>query len=430
MYFTTQDIESRREKVEQQWNELLNADECVLVYSGEPIPKPGGLDQTYPFIPHPSYFWVTGRRRESEVVCYSKNDGWVEFQKEVGEDEAVWEGERTDLLVDDRGKKIDELESFLSANKFSNVYKLGQSGIPIEGKAFELRTAMDQVRRRKDAAEIRLVESLAIIAKAGYDRIEKTIRAGVSEKEIQMAYEQEIYLRGAHGVPYDSIVGSGVNSATLHALPTDRKVGEGEFVLIDAGAAVYDYCVDITRVYRSSKELSSQHQSLYQLVAKAHRECMAMSKPGIMWRDVHMHAARVMTEGLLAFGVLKGNIDSLMEKEVISVFFPHGLGHLVGLHVRDTGQEENIKPKTYAGARLRVDIELEEDHLITVEPGCYFIPALLESAKTRDKYPDEIDWTEIEKWKGIGGVRIEDNILITAEGNRNLTKEIPKYGWS
>ncbi|HYD23144.1 MAG TPA: M24 family metallopeptidase, partial [Flavipsychrobacter sp.] len=391
--------------------------------------KPGGLDQTYPFIPHPAYYWLTGRRRESEVVCYSKNDGWVEFQKEVGEDEAVWEGERTDLLVDDKGKQIRELESFLSANKFSNVYKLGQSNSSIEGKAFEFRTAMDKVRRRKDAAEVRLIESLARIAKAGYDRLEKVIKAGVSEKEIQIAFEQEIFLRGAHGVPYDSIVGSGANSAILHALPTDKKVQENEFVLIDAGVAIYNYCVDITRVYPSSK-LSDQHHSLYQLVAKAHKECMAMSRPGVMWRDVHMHAAKVMTEGLVDFGVLKGGIDSLMEKEVISVFFPHGLGHLVGLHVRDTGQEENLKPKTYAGARLRVDIELEEDHLITVEPGCYFISALLDSSKTRDKYREEINWAEVEKWKGIGGVRIEDNILITADGNRNLTKDIPKSGWS
>src|ERR1044071_6386149 len=98
MYFTTSDISARRKKLEARWNEQLANDEAVLVYSGEPVQKPGGLDQTYPFLPHPAYFWLTGRRRESEVVLYNKNTGWVEFQKEIGADEAVWEGDRHDLL--------------------------------------------------------------------------------------------------------------------------------------------------------------------------------------------------------------------------------------------------------------------------------------------------------------------------------------------
>ena len=99
MYFTSQDITARRQKLAAKWDELLNTGEAVLVYSGEPIQKPGGLDQNYDFIPHPAYFWLTGRRRESEVLLYSKDMGWVEFQKDIPAEEAVWEGERKDLLV-------------------------------------------------------------------------------------------------------------------------------------------------------------------------------------------------------------------------------------------------------------------------------------------------------------------------------------------
>ena len=98
MYFTSQDITARRQKLAAKWDELLNTGEAVLVYSGEPIQKPGGLDQNYDFIPHPAYFWLTGRRRESEVLLYSKDMGWVEFQKDIPAEEAVWEGERKDLL--------------------------------------------------------------------------------------------------------------------------------------------------------------------------------------------------------------------------------------------------------------------------------------------------------------------------------------------
>jgi Xaa-Pro dipeptidase len=425
MYFTKADIEKRRQRLLAKWNEILSDDEAVVVSSGEPIQKPGGLDQTYSFLPHPAYFWLTGRRRESEVVLYNKNSGFIEFQKPVPPEEAVWEGERHDLLVDEKGESISTLQSFLDKNRFATTYRLGQGAV-IEGKAFDLRTAFDQTRRVKDDAEVRLIKNLAEIAVHGYRKITEVVEPGITERAIQVAYEGEILNRGAHGVPYESIVGSGPNSAILHALPTHRKVQEGEFVLIDAGAEIYDYCVDITRVLPSSSNMSQQHRDLYQLVLKAYSECIAMSKPGVLWRDVHIHAAKVITEGLRSLNILKGSFDELVQKEASSVFFPHGVGHLVGLRVRDTGQEENIHPKLYAGARLRVDITLEEGHCITVEPGCYFISSLLDDANIRGKYKDAINWTEVEKWKGIGGVRIEDDILITASGNENLTKDVEK----
>ncbi|MDQ4139637.1 MAG: aminopeptidase P family protein [Bacteroidota bacterium] len=425
MYFTNQDIQLRRQRLSLKWDSLLEPDEVVLVYSGEPISKPGGLDQTYPFLPHPAYYWLTGRRREGEVVLYNKNSGWVEFQKAITAEEAVWEGERTDLLVSEKGYNITELNSFLGKNKFSQIYKLGQIAIT-EGKTFDLRTALDQTRRQKDSSEVKLIKQLAQIATYGYQKIEEILRPGITEKEIQVVYEAEILKQGAHTVPYDTIVGSGPNSAILHALPTRKIIQENEFVLVDAGCDIYDYCVDITRTFPASEKISSQHKALYQLVLKAHTECIAMSKPGVFWRDVHNHAAKVITEGLLQLGVLKGSLSTLLEKEVVSVFFPHGLGHLVGLRVRDTGQEENLNPKKYFGARLRVDIELEENHLITVEPGCYFIKSLLDNPEIQSKYKEDIAWNEVEKWRQIGGVRMEDNILITPSGNDNFTIGVPK----
>jgi Xaa-Pro dipeptidase len=425
MYFSRPDIDARRARLSTRWNSILEANEAVLVLSGEPIQKPGGLDQTYPFLPHPAYFWLTGRRRESEAVLYSRDLGWVEFHKEIGPDEAVWEGERHDILVDGEGRNSSSLDTFLAQQKFTTLYQLGQTSGEPEGKAFELRTALDGTRRAKDAAEVRLIRELAGIAKAGYDAIQQVVRPGISEMEVRIAFESEILRRGAQGVPYESIVGSGINSAILHFPPTQKVICEGELVLVDAGCERYDYCVDITRMF-SAGAPSTQQKDLYSLVLRAHQECIAMSKAGVQWRDVHLHAARVITEGLLQLNVLKGSLDKLLEKEVSQVFFPHGVGHLVGLRVRDTGQPENINPKTYAGARLRVDLELEENFLITVEPGCYFIPALLDNAAIRSRFAEDINWSEAEKWKPVGGVRIEDNILIGKDGNDNLTIDVPK----
>jgi Xaa-Pro aminopeptidase len=427
MYFTEQDIQARRQRLATHWNTILQADEAVLVYSGSPIQRPGGLDQTYPFLPHPAYFWLTARRREEEVILYNKNTGWIEFQKAFTKEQAVWEGEKTDLLVATPGQDIKQLDSFLQAQKITTIYHLGQTNkTDLTGKTFELRTVLDQTRRKKDAAEIQLIKQVATIAAAGYETIQQTVRPGITERELQIAYESAIFRQGAHTVPYDTIIGSGANAAILHALPTQKIIREQELVLVDAGADIFDYCVDITRVFPSSNNLSSQQKALYELVLAVQLECLSLAKPGVFWRDVHIQAATRFTEGLLGLGILKGGLSTLVEKQVAAVFFPHGLGHLVGLRVRDTGQEENLAPKPYFGSRLRVDIQLEEGHLITVEPGLYFIKALLEDQQVQQKFKEDISWSELEHWKGIGGVRIEDNILLTEAGNENLTACIPK----
>ncbi|MET3878798.1 aminopeptidase P N-terminal domain-containing protein [Chitinophaga sp. OAE865] len=428
MYFTKADIDARRARLAAQWNNVLKNDEAILVYSGYPVQKPGGLDQTYPFLPHPSYYWLTGRRREEEVILYNRHTGWIEFQKAWTREQSVWEGEKHDLLVQEPGKDIQHLKSYMETQRFSRVYQLGQvpGNPPVEDNALTLRTLLQQTRRVKDAAEVKLIRHIAGIAAYGYRELEQMIRPGVSEMEVRLAFEMQTFRHGGHAVPYDTIVGSGPNAAILHALPTTRIIGNNEFVLVDAGASVYDYCVDITRTFPSSAAMDTRHKALYELVLSVQQDCISKTLAGTFWHDIHNHAAREFTRGLLSFGILKGDLSGLIEKEVIAAFFPHGLGHLVGLHVRDTGQEENPSPRIYSGARLRVDIQLEAGHLITVEPGLYFIKALLEEPGFVKKYQEDINWNELEHWKHIGGVRIEDNILVTASGNENLTETVPK----
>jgi Xaa-Pro aminopeptidase len=134
----------------------------------------------------------------------------------------------------------------------------------------------------------------------------------------------------------------------------------------------------------------------------------------------------VIAQGLIDWKIFKGSVDACLESEAISLFFPHGVGHLVGLRVRDTGHEENKNPRTYFGARLRVDLTLEENMLITVEPGCYFIKELLHSSTHQEKFKTSINFNEASKWLSVGGVRIEDDILITNSKPRNLTDVVPK----
>jgi Xaa-Pro aminopeptidase len=322
----------------------------------------------------------------------------------------------------------------LKSHNFSQVYKIGQLPFGDEGLLSESgRDTLEQIhikvnalRRIKDEHEIQMILQIADMANAGYKKIKSFIRPGVTEREIQIEYEAEVYRHGAQTMPYGTIVGSGINSAVLHAVPTAKKVEQGDMVLIDAGADVFDYCVDITRVLPASGQFSPMQKSLYDIVKKAQDKVFEKSRIGTQWHDVHIASARVIAEGLKSLNIITGEIDSVLETGAISVFYPHGVGHLVGLRVRDVGCPENKNPKKYCGANLRVDLELKENFLITAEPGCYFIKALIDDAENRTNFKDFINWTEVEKWKGIGGVRIEDDILITQGAPRNLTAVVEK----
>lgn len=430
MLFNEKTIERRRARLEPEWKKLLTREDCVLVFCGEPHTKPGGLDQTYPFLPHPAYFWLSGYRRNSGVVFYSTEFGWKDFIQPVTRDESVWEGMQPFAF---NGSDVSTLPTFLKQNKFKNIVGLGQIPaafeIPLNFHSpltFSVKEKFDQCRRIKDADEIKLIQDLAGIANKGYEKIKSFIKPGVSERAIQIEYEAEIQRHGSYGTPYDSIVGSGVNAAVLHAIPTRKIVQDGELVLIDAGAQINDYCVDITRVYAASGKFSTQQQALYDLVFKAQQQAIENCKIGVEWNQIHRLTAKIIAESLVSLNILKGNIDSILDTGAIAIFYPHGVGHLVGLRVRDTGHEENINPKLYCGARIRVDLALQENMLITVEPGCYFIKTLINDTTNREKYKDFINFNETEKWLNVGGVRLEDDILITQGAAANLTAVVQK----
>lgn len=425
-FFSADIVNDRKARLEKQWNTLLQPTDAVLIYSGDPITKPGGLDQIYPFLPHPSYFWLTGRRRPSEVIVYSPRVGWSHFLNPVSTDEVVWEGgtPEADPVSSHQEFLFSKLTVFLQKNSFSNMICLGEAPSATVNKAselfFEIKKRMDSVRRIKDAHEVQLIRSIAQIANQGFQALDQILQnfdehKGLTEKDLQAMYESAVLRAGSERMPYDTIIGSGVNAATLHAIPTDKKIKNGEFVLVDAGADIKDYCVDVTRTYYAASKsapMTSQHRSLYDLVAQAQKSAIDLCLVGQQWNKVHEASARHIAQGLKDLNIFTGTVDEALDSEAISVFYPHGVGHLVGLRVRDTGHEENLNPKRYFGARLRVDLTLQENMLLTVEPGCYFIPALLQSAQVRDKFKNQINWVEVERWQHIGGVRIEDDVLI------------------
>lgn len=445
--FSNQAIEKRRFRTQHLLNQVMDSETAILIFSGFPLQKPGGLDQQYYFLPLPEYYWLTGTRRSGGCLVYSRGDGWMHFEKGVSTDEKVWEGanffcneldvkDLSDWLFRKKFKKMHLISAADQKEKFSQYLKSeGSPGFELtssitkEGIQNEeirkVQEALDQARRPKDEEEIGLIKSCAAAAKAGYDFLHKIIRPGVSERKIQIEYEYQTFKAGSHKVPYETIVGAGDRAAILHAVPTDRLVKSGELVLIDAGADIHDYCVDVTRIFYADGAPSTQQKEIYEIVEKAQRAAIEIAKPGVEWHDCHRKAAQIIGQGLIDLGILRGSLDDLLNRGAIGLFFPHGLGHMVGQRVRDVGGASpgRIGRKVY-GTGVRVDLPLEENFLMTFEPGLYFVEALIMRDDTKEKFKDCIQYNQLDSWIQMGGVRIEDDVLIRSAGNLNLTAEI------
>ena len=200
-------------------------------------------------------------------------------------------------------------------------------------------------------------------------------------------------------------------------------------MLIDAGADVCGYASDITRTYGVGGNLTAEQRELHSLVRAAELAAIERCVAGIEWRDVHLTAARVIAGGLVSSGILRGEADSLIETGAVWLFFPHGVGHLVGLGVRDAGgvlPERRDDPPPFP--HLRIDLPLEPGMVVTVEPGIYFVRALLEDAALRRRHRDQVDWDRVDRMLDFGGIRIEDNVLITEDGNDVITADVPLLG--
>lgn len=417
-------IRARQAKVER----ALGANAPILVVgAGEPIGVPGGLDRTYPFLAHPEYYWLTGARRAGGVIVFEPGSGWIHFVRPASAEERLWEGE-PDVPA---GEDLAKFEEWAKARAGRKIAALGVPPKDVAADPTATATAqlaLDAARRPKDDAEIAILRRAAAATAAGYAKLPGLIRPGVTERRIQVELEAEFYRAGCDGVGYGTIVGAGANAAVLHFEPGERVVGEDDVVLIDAGGHVAQYTSDVTRTYHAKGKLNPRQKAIYDVVLAAELEGIRLCTVGREWHDVHRACAKVLAQGLKDLGLMRGEVDGLLESEAITCFFPHGIGHMVGLYVRDVGgrapgREEGRK---CCGTKVRVDLPLGENFVMTVEPGIYFVPAILDDPERRKRFPDSVAWDEADRWRPVGGVRIEDNVLVTKAGPENLTAAIPK----
>jgi Xaa-Pro aminopeptidase len=416
-------LERRRRAAAERWQ--LD-DGVVLIGAGDKIPVPGRGDRTYPFRAHSEYLYLTDRERPGGVLAFDPHEGWVDFVVPVTRDERLWEGAAAD---GPEGVPVAELAAWLEQRKDRPVACLG-AAVPDVASApqleADLRYGLNHVRRQKDAVELARMRAAERATRAGFAAVAPLIEPGRSERELQIELEAAFFTGGADFLAFDTIVGSGPNSAVLHFPPTSRRVADGELILIDAGAEYRGYASDITRTYPASGRFTPEQQELYAIVAAALDRATERCSAGTEWREVHRTAALVIAQGLVELGLLRGEPESLVEQGAQALFFPHGVGHMVGLGIRDAGEVlRGREPQEGEFPRVRVDLPLLPGHVFTVEPGIYFVPALLHDAELRERHRDAVDWDRAEAMLGFGGIRIENDVLITDDGNEVLTADVP-----
>jgi len=293
--------------------------------------------------------------------------------------------------------------------------------------------AVVSLRSVKEKIEISEIEKAVEIAYEMHMTAMKMCKPGVPEQEIFGTVEGIALSRGA-GTSFPTILS--INGQTLHNHSHNNTLKKGRMMVTDAGAETnLHYASDITRTTPVGGKFSRQQKEIYEIVLKANVDAIKSAGPGKSNRDTHILACRILASGLKDLKLIKGDIDEAVASGVHALFMPHGIGHMLGLDVHDmealgenhVGYNDKVKRSDQFGlAFLRFALQYLPGHVFTVEPGCYFIPELIESWKAERKFRDFINYDQIEKYMSIGGIRIEDNVLITEKGHKVLGKPIPK----
>ncbi|MEM9510803.1 MAG: aminopeptidase P family protein [Cyanobacteria bacterium P01_E01_bin.35] len=308
-----------------------------------------------------------------------------------------------------------------------------QVAFPSQAQAqdLELVQAMVKLRSQHDHLALdELRQSAAVSVKAHQAGIRAT-KSASTEAEIRGAMEGIII---AHNMTcaYNSIVT--VQGEVLHNESYSHQLQPGDLLLADVGAETTNgWAADITRTWAVSGKFSSTQKDIYQIVLQAHDDCIAMVRPGVEYQEVHFQAATVIAEGLVDLGILRGNPQDLVDMDAHALFFSHGVGHLLGLDVHDmedlgdiAGYESGRNRSDRFGlGYLRLNRPLQAGMVVTIEPGFYQVPAILNDPNFRRKYQEVVNWKRLAEFRDVRGIRIEDDVLVTDAEPEVLTAKLP-----
>jgi Xaa-Pro aminopeptidase len=389
-------------------------------------------DVEHPFRQDSDFYYLSGFAEANAclVLIPGREAGeYILFCEEKDPALEIWTGRRTgpegaarDFYADE-AYPIEALDSILpnliegkdriytemGANiKFDNqlahwvnqVKGMVRKGAQVPHEFSALGHVLHEMRLIKSSAEIEMMQKAADISAAAHCRAMKSAKPGCFEYQLEADILHEFTREGSRWPAYPSIVGGGDNACILHYTNNDMTIDDGGLVLIDAGCELDYYAADITRTFPVNGKFSPEQKALYELVLKAQLAAIEQVKPGNSWNAAHEVAVVVLVTGLVKLGLLSGDIETLIADESYRVFYMHRTGHWLGMDVHDVGE-------------YRIDKEwrpLQEGMVLTVEPGLYIAPDC-----------EDVD----ERWRGIG-IRIEDDVVVTATGNHVLSHKVPK----
>lgn len=351
----------------------------------------------------------------SKTQTYAELDKWVK--------KAVAQGRKIHFLPPYRGKLMIEMGDLLG---------IAPKDVKAAASA-ELIKAVVKLKEIKDALEIAEIEKAVDIAYLMHTTAMKMAKPGMVEQEIAGTIEG---ISLALGGPVSFPIILSVDGQTLHNHNHHNVLQEGRMMVVDTGTELASlYSSDITRTVPVGGKFNQRQKDIYEIVLKANVDSIAATRPGHEYREMHFLAARRIIEGLKAVGLMKGNVDDALAASAHTLFFPHGLGHMMGMDVHDmeglgenyVGYDEHTqRAKEFGNAYLRLGKKLKPGFVLTNEPGIYFIPALIDKFRSEGKFLDFINYDKVETYKDFGGIRIEDDVLVTEDGHRVLGKPIPK----
>ena len=395
------------------------------------------------------YFGITHPSLTGIINCDSGEE--IIFGDELTIDHIVWSGSQPTIaqLASKCGvnktlptskiaSSLKGLVHYLPPYRTKNQWKLSEwLGSPMnfisKGASIELIKAIVSMRSYKTAEELTEIEKAVNITADMHLGAMRYAKKGMLEAEI-VGKIQQIAISGGGNLSFPVILSK--DGQILHNHYHGNVLQEGDMILCDTGAeTTMGYAGDMTRTFPVGHEFTQRQKELYQIVLDTHEAAIAALTPGIQYKDVHLLAGKTLVNGLIEVGLMKGNAEEAVSAGAHTMFFQCGLGHMMGLDVHDmedlgeqyVGYNDSLNKSTIFGLKsLRLGKKLEKDFVITVEPGIYIIPELIDMWKAENKHAEFINYDLLETYKNFGGIRIEEDFVITESGSRLLGKPVAK----
>jgi Xaa-Pro aminopeptidase len=415
----------------------------VLLWSGGRSPRNFRANQ-YPYRASSHFLYFVGMAIENAVVAL-EGDRLTLFWDEPSPSAALWHGETPSRATLAAEIGADEAYPMAALGQLSGLPEAGTVGLTSgsvqaemlgrdlgNGADRALAEAIVQVRLGQDAGAIEQIQQAVAVTIDAHRAGMAATWGAKTEAMVRAAMEQVIMASGMT-TAYNSIVT--VQGQVLHNEAYHHRLAPGDLLLADVGAETNTgWAADVTRTWPVSGRFSPTQRDLYEVVLAANQGAIAAVRPGVEYRDVHLLACHILAEGLVSLGILRGDPEDLVAQDAHALFFPHGIGHLLGLDVHD--MEDLGDLAGYAAGRtrsdrfglgyLRLDRPLDAGMVVTIEPGFYQVPALLEDRERRERFVDLVDWERLGQFADCRGIRIEDDLLVTAAGALVLTGDLEK----